>query len=194
MNINEELAKQDNKKIWRDLVRKYHPDNKKTGDEKIMKKINNAYEKGDEVFERLHDELTGKKSATDDYDKVDDTPDYGDDIEGRGPIYSLLKKIQKKNSFVKKLVQSKMPTNKNVLESFDLILNNGYIIKITVSTMGGGRGVGRMVDVNIQLMDGTKPIKDEGPVPIADDDMLEKRINELIEKAKKIKEKSKEIK
>lgn len=186
MNIFEELTDKENKKKWRELVRKYHPDNKETGNEKIMKKVNNAYEKGDRVFERLVAELKGEKPPTDDYDKMDNEPfgGYDDDIEGRGPIYSLLKRIQKKNNFVKELNQSKNTSDKNILESFNLVLKNGYIIIVTVS-MVGDRGMGRMAKIDIRLMDGTKPIEDEGPVPIADNAMLEKRINELIEKAKK---------
>ena len=196
MIIREELRDRENKKLWQQLVKKYHPDNKKTGDEKVMKKINNAYEKGDEAFKRFHDELTGKKTATDEWDKdVINYDQHDDDIEGRGPIYSLLHRIQKKNDFVKELNQSKT-TTKDVLESFNLVLKNGYIIVVTVSMVGGDRGIGRMVQIDIRLMDGTKPIKDEGPVPIVDDAMLEKRINELIEKAKRKgeKDKAKEIK
>lgn len=60
MHLYEELKKQENKKSFRELVMKYHPD-KKGGDEKIMKKLNDAADRGDRAFENFKDELLGKK-------------------------------------------------------------------------------------------------------------------------------------
>lgn len=60
MNIFEELKKQENKKNFRELMSKHHPD-KKGGSIEIAKKLNNAKDKGDEAFERFRDELLGKK-------------------------------------------------------------------------------------------------------------------------------------
>lgn len=48
--MNEALEKDDNKKLFRELVKKYHPDNK-DGNEEIMKKLNKAKDDGDKAFE-----------------------------------------------------------------------------------------------------------------------------------------------
>jgi len=63
--IVEELSKKDNKKKFRELVMKYHPD--KGGDDKIMKRLNTAADDGDYAFEQLRDELVGKKKPKDTY-------------------------------------------------------------------------------------------------------------------------------
>jgi len=192
MKIHEELRDKENKKLWQQLVKKYHPDNKKTGDEKIMKKINNAYEKGDEAFKRFHDELTGKKPATDDWDKTEpegfEPRDRGGEMN-ESPILRLIKKIKKEEyNFV--LTISKRPSlNRAIIESYDMILKSKAYIRVDVSMIEGGRP--GMVQVDIKLMDGQKPIEDKGPVPIANDEMLEKRIKQLIEKAKKMQKKEK---
>jgi len=79
MKIFEELSDPQLKKQWRQLVMKYHPDKAKTGDEEVMKKINNAYEEGDAAFEKFVFELknkgkkrtsTGKETTGEDLDKV----------------------------------------------------------------------------------------------------------------------------
>lgn len=59
MKIYEELKKRENKKAFRELVMKYHPD--RGGDEDVMKKLTNAADKGDKAFEDFRDELLGKK-------------------------------------------------------------------------------------------------------------------------------------
>lgn len=59
MRIFEELKDEENKKLYRKLSRKYHPD-LKGGDENVMKKMNNAVDKGDAAFKAFYNELTGK--------------------------------------------------------------------------------------------------------------------------------------
>jgi len=71
MNIFEELKKAENKKKFRELVMKYHPD-KKSGDEVKMKALNNAADKGDSAFENFVNEiLSGKKSSENEYETKD---------------------------------------------------------------------------------------------------------------------------
>lgn len=63
MKINEELSDPKLKKKWREMVMKYHPDKAGENSEEVMKKLNNAYEKGDAAFEKFLFDLKGKKSV-----------------------------------------------------------------------------------------------------------------------------------
>ena len=63
--ILEELKNKENKKKFRELVMKHHPD--RGGDERIMKKLTAAADKGDYAFEQFRDELLGKKKPQDTY-------------------------------------------------------------------------------------------------------------------------------
>jgi len=65
MKLFEELIKPENKKKFRELVKKYHPDNKETGNEEISKKLNVAKGKGDATFEKVYSELINKKPNSD---------------------------------------------------------------------------------------------------------------------------------
>lgn len=57
--INEALTKEENKALFRELVKKYHPD--AGGDPEIMKKLN-ASRNSDSEFEKFVNELIGKKT------------------------------------------------------------------------------------------------------------------------------------
>lgn len=78
MFLYEELEKSENKKSFRELVMKYHPD-RKGGSEEMMKKLNDAADKGDAAFERFREEITGKKSSRQERDK--ETESFFDDLE-----------------------------------------------------------------------------------------------------------------
>jgi len=58
MKLNE-IISDELKPKYRELSKKFHPD--KGGDSKTMERINNAVDKGDEAFQSIYKELTGKK-------------------------------------------------------------------------------------------------------------------------------------
>lgn len=72
MYISEELTKQENKKAFRELVMKYHPD--RGGDEIIMKRITSAADKGDSAFENFRDELLANDKDYDWRKDMEDDP------------------------------------------------------------------------------------------------------------------------
>lgn len=95
--INESLKKEENRKKFRELVMKYHPD--KGGDNSIMARIN-ASKVSDEVFERLYNELSGKavvKSSTEkriknfaEYEKVFDSINTYLEREGKPEVFYVI--------------------------------------------------------------------------------------------------------
>lgn len=63
MTFLEAISSPEAKAKFREMVKKYHPDNKETGNNDKMVKINSAEEKGDRAIDALYDELVGGKKS-----------------------------------------------------------------------------------------------------------------------------------
>lgn len=95
--MNEELSSPLAKEKWRKLVKRYHPDASKA-DNKIIRKINNAKDKGDANLLSLYKELTDKKIKKPEPSKKPESYDI-----------SALRKYQQKRRKKAKLKDLKMP-------------------------------------------------------------------------------------
>ena len=94
MNILESLSSPESRRKFRELVKSYHPD---TGhkDDNVIKKINDAKDKGDAAIDRLYAELiSGKKSnGSRGYDPDKGYDEFDDDNKKDEELNNIMVKV-----------------------------------------------------------------------------------------------------
>lgn len=75
------LQNKELKQEYRKLILKYHPDNKISGDEEMIKKINAAAEEGDESFKEFLNSLENKKEERKASNKINNFEMYNEALK-----------------------------------------------------------------------------------------------------------------
>lgn len=132
------------KSLYRQLTLRFHPDNKKTGDNKLMAELNDAASKGDMVFKMFLDKLADKgilqKTGSSTQNKNEDIREKMDRLAKEAKEKDIGVKKQLSVILIKKYLERYIPALEKIegveidIYYLDKYLNN---IKFVVTKKGG---------------------------------------------------------